>query len=166
MEELHLQLKRHTEAQDSLNTKANALLVISGITASIILGFYGNMMDESNKDQYMIIIFVTLVCIVISIFLALLVFRPIDTPYPITSSKYINENGEINKEKIKKRCEDNIGDIAITASSYFKSMRNIESQNKKNGKYLTYGIGSYLFGIILWVGLTCVASLLSKIPAT
>ena len=153
IEELRLQLKRHHEAQSSLNTKTNALLVVSGITAGIILGFYGNIINDQDIALYRDVLIIPIICIILSIFSSLMIFRPIDTFYPIMSSHYFDQTGKVISSKIKERCEKNIGDITITVSSYFEAMRDIEKQNKTIGKFLMFGISSYISGMIIWISL-------------
>ena len=165
IEELRLQLGRHIEAQSSLNTKVNALLVVSGITVSIIFGFYGditsgNMTNDgieylvSDDFKYTVAVFFTIVFITISIILALFVFRPMNTTYPITSSNYFSKDGKPNIEKIKERCEINIGKIELTVLGYLITMRKIEEQNKEISSKLQFGIVLYICGISTWIVFT------------
>ena len=147
MEELRLQLQRHHDAYNSIMTKANSLLVVSGITASIMLGFYSNILNLFNNELYHYWFLATLGLIVASIIMPLITFDPKNTTYPLVSSKYFDSKGCINKDKIKKRCEMNEGDITITASSYFESMRDIEKQNLKKSRFLKFGIELYISSI-------------------
>ena len=164
IEELRLQLKRHHEAQSSLNTKTNALLVVSGITAGIILGFYGNIINDQDIALYRDVLIIPIICIILSIFSSLMIFRPIDTFYPIMSSHYFDQTGKVISSKIKERCEKNIGDITITVSSYFEAMRDIEKQNKTIGKFLMFGISSYISGMIIWISLIYVLTPFINLP--
>ena len=166
IEELRLQLGRHIESQNSLNTKTNALLVVSGITASIVFGFYGDIANNNNISiyniedltsddfKYTIAAFFTIIFISGSIILALLVFRPMNTTYPITSSNYFSKDGKPSIEKIKERCEINIGKIELTVLGYLITMRKIEEQNKEISSKLQFGIVLYICGISTWIVFT------------
>ena len=153
IEELRLQLKRHHEAQSSLNTKTNALLVVSGITAGIILGFYGNIISNQDIALHRNVLIIPIICIICSIVTSLVIFQPRVTSYPIVSSHYFDQTGKIINSKVKERCEKNIGDVTITVSSYFEAMRDIEKQNETISKCLRFGIISYISGMIIWISL-------------
>lgn len=166
IEELRLQLNRHNEAQNSLNAKTNALLIISGITASIMLGFYSNIINEPNGNLYKDVIFIPFIFIIISILASLRIFAPRKSTYPITSSNYFDDDGCALVDKIKKRCEENIGDVTITAKNYLRSMRDIEKQNAFIGNTLIVGIFTYVVGIITWIIIIYAIQMISELPNT
>ena len=147
IEELRLQLQRHHEAYNSIMTKTNALLVVSGITMSIILGFFNTTFNIENIAMYQNWIFFTILCLVASIIIPLIIFIPRSIFYPIASSNYFDKDGYPLLDKIKERCQKNGGDPIVTVEDYFKSMKNIERENQRNSTLLLIGITAYISGI-------------------
>lgn len=142
MNELQLQLGRHIAATNSLLVKTSALLIVSGFSISMLIGFY-------NEKIHIIFFVLSIIFITSTILLSLWTFRPLKQTYPITSENYVNKAGKLDEEKIIERCKENEGDVVITVRAYLKAMYEIENENTNIGKRIKIGSITLICGFVI-----------------
>ena len=150
LEEMRLEYSRRSQASESLTKKANNLMTVSGIIATLIMGLYGSLydVDEFTILEPSSLILVSMVMMILAVFYCVLVNK-VEFQRTIFLGKNLRENSMTSSKIIKSWTNsrrDNYHEALI--DEYVKCLYQAECAIEEKSTKLSNAIRIFLSGLI------------------
>lgn len=169
LEELKLQYNKELEAKDSLETKANSIITISGTIATFLFGF-GLFMIEKLGSTYS---FIHLISVLLAIGLSGIILAIILSAWSYRTDTYryamihkVFYKSEVLDEENVRRYENAPSDVFF--DTMVRAYLRCNKQNSQNNASKAARIGSSLWFFILGIATipAIIGILLIRLPST
>jgi hypothetical protein len=169
LQELKEQYEKLFEITDALEGKANNLLTVAGLVATLLFGFGSFIVDKFDATYNMltpvtILLMIGIVGNVISIFWSVMVFRIKDYLIAMDSKHFYDQNGNINEQKVEEYRDEQDENVFTDTliDTYLKCNRHNGLRNDEKAVKIKYAFWSFL-GSIVTAPIT-IGILLTQLP--
>jgi hypothetical protein len=150
--ELQQQLSRHLIAYDSLSRKANNMLTVASIVATLLMGFNAIMFQKFNLakiPELMIVIMIGILALLTSVILSVLSNRVVSQTFPIVSTAFFKDNKQNYQTLVSDftdpEKEDDFYETFV--EGYLDSLHDLEPKLDRKSNFIKYCEIAFFIGL-------------------